>query len=88
MTRWGEVLRLRRGVMQCLVEARKLAIYAGDRGTADYVQGAINRQRDRVRYAEKMARGGPGFLGFVGARFAAGDNRLHNQPARGSVDAG
>jgi hypothetical protein len=85
---WVEVLRHRRAVLALLYQARKHAILAGDRATSDYIGGAVDRQRERVRFAEKMVRGRPGFFGFVGARFAAGNNAPHTQAARGSNNAG
>jgi len=81
---WPVVLDHRRRSLAAMVQARKHAVYAGDRSVAEYLRGAINRQRERVDYAAKMVRRGPRVFTFVSAPFAAADNR----PDNGRVSGG
>lgn len=82
---WMVVLDQRKRVMVHLVEARKHAVYAGDRPVVDYLDGAIRRQRDRVHYAQKMAYRGERCFTLVGARIAPPDNRPDNaRPTMGN----
>jgi len=84
MTNWHEVLRHRRNVFACLIQARKSAVYAGDRPVVDYLDNAIRRQRERVCYAEKRASWEPRVFTPENARFATPDNRPDNGRPAGS----
>lgn len=81
---WSEILRHRREVLRALVQAKKHAVYAGDRPVVQFLDGSISRQRERCRYAANMERKTGRVVTLVNAPFAAPDNRPDNaRSARG-----
>lgn len=80
------LVETRRLVLLDLQRVKLRAVMARDLATAEWLDGVILRQRDRLKYAERLAVKRAGFFTPDNAQFATSENRPDNQAGPGAVD--